>query len=543
MNKNFFTLIFLILLTLSSSAQESPRERGLATITPETVLSPVRFLASDWLEGREMGTRGGKMAGEYLSSLFGTIGLQPNGESLVVNPDSRQKLQGAQSALHPSYFQNFQALEYIPSDQHFLSVTTIKERSKTEKIFSFQADFTMNGLSGSYKIQAPVVFAGYGYADQQAGYDDFSEIDVKGKIVVRLKGMPGEGKPESEAAMKMKAGDQDLTKVKNELARSNGALAIVEIDDDRGLTKEWSVNQNLTPGTSEQEVRSRFYEKRASLLSAQNSSIPLITVTPAVAHEILPEEKSLEELKTTAAALKNISFELPGKELTLSSQTKTQLVEARNVIGKIEGRQKDKYIVIGAHYDHLGYYDGKIWNGADDNASGVSAIVNIARGMIAAGIQPEYTLIFACWDGEERGLLGSQYFLSQFKQTENILLYLNFDMIGRDASSGIPQNKVSMIYTEAFKTVADLSKKQVREYKLDLDVNYSAVEKPVSGSDNSGFAKKNIPLYWFHTGGHPDYHQATDHTELINGKKMEEIIKLSYLTIFEFATGTKLMER
>ena len=115
-------------------------------------------------------------------------------------------------------------------------------------------------------------------------------------------------------------------------------------------------------------------------------------------------------------------------------------------------------------------------------------------------------------------------------------------MIGRDAGPDVPQNKVAMIYTEAFKKVADLSKKHVREYNLDLDINYSAVEKPESGSDNSWFAKNNIPLFWFHTGGHPDYHQPSDHVEMINSKKMEAIIKLSYLNIFEFATGTKPLE-
>ena len=263
MNKILLTTILLSVCTIAASSQVSSKERGLSAINQETVLSPVRFMASDWLEGREMGTRGGQMTGDYISSLFGVIGLLPNGDSVVFNPDSRQKMSGAKSDLQTTFAQSFQVKEFTPTDNNKLTVITINGRSESEKRFTYKTDFDTNGSLANIKIKAPAVFIGYGFADHDSGYDDFAGVDVKGKIIVRLKGLPGEGFPESETEKKLKTLNVDVDKIKNELAKSSGALAIIEINEDKTLMKNWVANDKLSPATTEEEVKGKFYNKRA----------------------------------------------------------------------------------------------------------------------------------------------------------------------------------------------------------------------------------------------------------------------------------------
>lgn len=221
---------------------------------------------------------------------------------------------------------------------------------------------------------------------------------------------------------------------------------------------------------------------------------------------------------------------------------KTKTLGLRNILGIIEGENPDKIMVVGAHYDHLGKYNGHIFNGADDNGSGVVAVTTIAKAFMESGVKPKCMVIFALWDGEERGLLGSRHFIEDFEEMDKTVLYLNFDMVGRNGSPDAPGNKIAMIYTKAYQNLVETSKTHINDFNLNLDVNFSGVERPVGGSDNSGFARMDVPIFWFHTGGHTDYHKASDHVELINWQKLEDIIKLSYLNMWEFANNPELVE-
>ena len=215
-----------------------------------------------------------------------------------------------------------------------------------------------------------------------------------------------------------------------------------------------------------------------------------------------------------------------------------QKLTMRNVLGMIPGKNTKEYVIVGAHFDHLGIdpaLDGdQIYNGADDNASGVSAVLQIARAFLASGQQPERNVIFAFWDGEEKGLLGSKYFVQTCPFLSQIKGYLNFDMIGRNNKPQQPK-QVVYFYTAAHPIFGDWLKEDIRKYGLQLEPDYRAWENPIGGSDNGSFAKAGIPIIWYHTDGHPDYHQPSDHADRLNWDKIVEITKASFLNMWKMA--------
>lgn len=195
-----------------------------------------------------------------------------------------------------------------------------------------------------------------------------------------------------------------------------------------------------------------------------------------------------------------------------------QRLPLTNVMARIEGKNPNEIVVMGAHYDHLGVdplLDGdKIYNGADDNASGVSAVLQIARAFLESGVKPERTIIFALWDGEEKGLLGSEHFVLTYPDLSKIKGYINFDMIGRNNNEAKPKHVV-YFYTEAHPAFGEWLKNDVEKYGLQLEPNYRPWDRPIGGGDNGSFAKRDIPIIWYHTDGHPDYHQPSDHADQI----------------------------
>lgn len=209
-----------------------------------------------------------------------------------------------------------------------------------------------------------------------------------------------------------------------------------------------------------------------------------------------------------------------------------------NVLAYIPGKRSDEYVIVGAHFDHLGVdetlADDKIYNGADDNASGVSAVLQIARAFALSGEKPLRNVIFAFWDGEEKGLLGSKHFVQHCPFLKQIKGYLNFDMIGRNNKPEQPQHVV-YFYTAAHPAFGEWLKRDIIRYGLQLQPDYRPWDNPVGGSDNASFARSGIPVIWYHTDGHPDYHQPSDHAALLNWEKVVEITKASFLNVWNLA--------
>ncbi len=213
-------------------------------------------------------------------------------------------------------------------------------------------------------------------------------------------------------------------------------------------------------------------------------------------------------------------------------------LQMNNILSVIPGKRTDEFVIVGAHYDHLGIDNrlsgDQIFNGADDNASGVSAVLQIAKTMAETKRQPLRTVIFAFWDGEEKGLLGSKFFVEQFPQINQVKSYLNFDMIGRNNIEDQPEHVV-FFYTAKNKDFEHWLRSDIKKYHLKLKPDYRAWDNPVGGSDNSSFAQTGIPILWYHTDGHPDYHRPGDTPEKINWEKLINITKAAYLNVLKMA--------
>ena len=210
--------------------------------------------------------------------------------------------------------------------------------------------------------------------------------------------------------------------------------------------------------------------------------------------------------------------------------------EMNNILAVIPGRS-DECVVIGAHYDHLGCDSTLVgdgcFNGADDNASGVSAVLQIARAVKKCGKKPQRNIIFAFWDGEEKGLLGSIHFVKKYPFLSDIMAYMNFDMVGRGPVDN-PKH-MTYFYTESCPAFGEWLKEDMAERKFCFVPNYRAWDRPVHGSDNAPFAKKEIPIVWYHTEGHPDYHQTSDTADKIDYDKLQDITRAAYLCTWRLA--------
>lgn len=255
---------------------------------------------------------------------------------------------------------------------------------------------------------------------------------------------------------------------------------------------------------------------------------------------ILPlGESYLHEFEAVQSVARNTKWQSePDSVSAVKHKRIYRTLQLKNVLGMIPGKLKNEYVLVGAHYDHLGsdanIEDDGIFNGADDNASGVSAVLQIATAMMQHGKQPLRNIIFAFWDGEEKGLLGSRNFVHTFSEIKQVKSYLNFDMIGRNNKEDQP-NHVVFFYTAAHPAFEQWLKTDLKKHHLKLEPDYRAWENPVGGSDNGSFAKVGIPILWYHTDGHPDYHQPSDTPEKLNWEKLVDITKAAYLNVWKMA--------
>ena len=207
-----------------------------------------------------------------------------------------------------------------------------------------------------------------------------------------------------------------------------------------------------------------------------------------------------------------------------------------NILAVVPGKS-DEYVVVGAHYDHVGFgeaVDGdSCYNGADDNASGVSAVLQIAHAVKKMHRTPQRGIIFAFWDGEEKGLLGSRHFVEKCAFLSHVSAYMNFDMIGRGPVDN-PKH-LTYFYTASHPVFGDWLKEDMALRDFSFIPDYRAWEKPTGGSDNAWFAKNGIPIVWYHTEGHPDYHRPSDTADKIDYEKMLDITRAAFLCAWRLA--------
>jgi len=472
------------------------------------------------MEGREAGTKGSFIAADYVSSMMQIFGLTPFGDKR--NDQS-------------SFFQDFEILQ---SRTETSSLAFIERQAGAQSVFQLipDVDFIVSTGPNSSDAEASVVFAGYGIMATDKGYNDYKGIDVKGKIVVVLEGFPGHkdttsaawkkfGTPAAEATVSVE------TKLMN--AKRNGALALILIDADGKFEpfKEKQSNLKLLQSTMNSVKTTEDYDEEFNHSLPNDTAsqvIPCFRLGSSSAEHLMAGtgiNLTGFELKT-AQTVSPASQVLKDKTLHFEVIVKSEVLLVRNVLGWIPGKDQTKYIILGGHYDHLGTHNGQIFNGSDDNASGASGLLALAKTWAGSGIQPSCNLIFASWSGEEEGLLGSQYFVDHMNIKPNdILLYINMDMISRSVAEDTARRQLSIGTRTQDSNLREIAKKNnsklTAPFVLDLwDVTGH------SGSDYASFTAKNIPIMTFNTGLHNDYHTPRDISANADLVKMGDVLKL-----------------
>jgi hypothetical protein len=546
MKKILLTIALIYFGALSVlNAQADPKQKGLEAITLDAIRGQLEFLASDWTEGRATGEKGDYMAGDYVASMFKVFGAKPGGDQGGMSgPRMRSGNFIGPEELRQgnrTYFQNFTLIENVSTGP---TVFTIKKGSR-EMTFDEGVDYSGGRASMTSKFEAPVVFVGYGINDKSLGINEFTGIDVKGKIILRIAGFPGSNNPESAMYKKITAAKTttEINRMKTEALAGLDIAGIIEVNPGTDIAKRWGVMKdgiNLSYGESgggRTNWTSMRLEGKEVTLSPVN-----MTVTERVANYILQGSGiELNKYMTDAAAgtFRPKPIILTGVSAAIGTEVKTQRVRVRNVVAMIEGENPSEFVVVGAHMDHMGMEAGRVWNGADDNASGTVGVLMIAKAVAATGVKPKKTIIFCAWTGEEKGLLGSEYFTRYptMGKISDVKFYLNYDMIGRDAANDTEKNMAGMTFTNTYPKLEEWSKANVEKYKIGLNVSYRGNPAPTGGSDYSAFTRNQVPIIAWMAAMHPEYHQVSDHISLINWEKMHNIIKLGFLQVWDAANN------
>jgi len=472
-----FSLILLLNLTITIPAQP----QGQLSPSDERIKTHLSYLASDELEGRFPGTDGIRKAADYIENYFKSVGVQPLGST---------------------YRQHFNVSTGLKLGQHndmFFEVLIIKEGIPKEmnkpqkRSWALNSDWQPVKFSESGTVSGELVFAGYGVTDKDLNYDDYEGIDVKGKIVIILSDS-SERTPKDHFLMKYSE-----LRYKASNARDHGAAGVI-------FVKMIS------------DSASTFYPLRIDI-AGKNSGIIAVQANRTSIAKFFPKSKNLYpvELEINDKKKPN-SFSIPNITVTITTDIEDDQKETDNVVGLIPGtdpKLKDEYIVIGAHYDHLGWggvnslYMGStpmIHNGADDNASGTSGLLELAYRLKEKPIRRNVILI--AFSGEELGLLGSEYYVKNpLIPLEKDICMLNMDMIGR-----LKNNTVSLFglgtspfFEKICDTLAVLS-----------DLSITKAQDGFGPSDHASFYKHNLPVLMFITGVHEDYHKPSDKVDKIN---------------------------
>ncbi len=514
---------------------------GLEFIDESKLFAHLNYIASNHFEGREATERGHELASEYAAALFRMWGLRPVGDDLDIH--------GWQG---PSYFQKFNVIEYEHLPTSTLTIDTQQGPTQFRTDFRHETDFTIGwGVSDNMTISAPVAFVGYGLEVAEENFNELRNIDVKDKIVLLSRGVPRR----DDESLTWNQSDQRFRyanmRTRIERLREQGAAGILIVPS----YSEPDLYSQFVQNIDHHHPRfNRYYEgdepleprRRMRLADREQSGIPVFNITRAVANTILASTgKTITQIqKEIDDNLRPQSRNLNNVTASMQPRFHTRVLWTNNVVGLLEGSDpelKNEVIVVGAHYDHEGMRSGYIWNGADDNGSGTSGVLTLAHTLTTAPERPKRSILFALWGAEEKGLIGSYYFVDNpVVPLESIITKKNLDMIGRDQSrpeAGIHaadnKNQVYVTLSEQLPLLEKVTKENNELIGLDITLRVTNVTG--GGSDHAPFARRGIPVSFFFTGFHEDYHQPSDTVEKINFDKMAKIVRLAYLNLWSLA--------
>jgi hypothetical protein len=519
-----YLLIFSLGIIFSTISFAQPK---VADPEKKDFMATLGFLSSEWMEGREAGSKGSFLAADYIFSQMMQLGLKP----------------GSGVGRSQIFFQDFDIVRYKTTKSGFTLIDQVG-RNQSRKGLISDVDYVNETGPADFHFEAPLVFVGYGISASHLGYNDYSKIDVTGCIVVVLDGFPGEKDTLSPGWKKFgsKAVEEVYSeKAKQRNATGNGALAMILVSPGDGLVKlKWKqVNKSIAKSAFRQVDREDLkYEDYNYTLPGDTASIPVCWLIGEASVRLLAG--SGINLKKTAkrisARLIPESTGMKGKLIGLSAGVKAEPLFVRNVLGHIQGADTNNSIVIGAHYDHLGLRDDRIYNGADDNASGVAGMLAIAASRIKSGDKPPCNIIFAAWTAEEKGLPGSTWFVRNFDfSKQKILLNVNFDMISGSAEEDTERKVISIGLLKGTDKLKEIASSQNRTLKKPFELDLWETSGG-GGSDYAPFATGKIPVMSFFSGYHHDYRTPRDVYSKTDPVKMEAILKLANRMILEFLT-------
>ncbi len=506
-------ILFLLLLLppIQPGIARADNAAGLA-FSADSIREQITYLASDALRGRGSGEPGNEMAARFVAAEFARDGLKPLGTNHQRDPHASPDGSG--------YFQPFTFIAGRAVGRNNLLEATFDGKTQQYRIHQ---EFEPSGVSGGGKAEGEVVFVGYGIRAADAHHDDFADLDVKDKILLLLAGSPNDD-PHSPLAEFADIRRKAVT------ARQLGATALLVI----------------VPKNSDSQGQSPF-----EFANASDAGLPVLRLRRPLAEAWLHAVgKDLSALEEQANADKNVSIATGVRVRLAADVTRVKKVTA-NIAGLIEGSDpvlKYEYVVIGAHVDHLGMGGPgslaassapAIHHGADDNASGAAGVMQLARYFRAKidlqkGASPGFStnasfstvriprlkrsLVLICFSGEELGLLGSEHYVKfPLVPLDKTVAMINMDMVGR-----LRDNKLIVIGSGTAKEWDHL----LDEVNQSAGFALSRSENGFGASDQQSFYTQNIPVLFFFTGTHKDYHTPTDTADKINAPGEARVLQM-----------------
>ena len=489
----FFYLSIAAIATVDQALEVQP---DIARIEAD-----VYYLASDELEGRLAGSPGAEMAAEYISSEFSELGLLPG------------------DSIEGDYCQDFEITTSVtPGENNHLSVTS------PEGFISLgmRTDYIPVYLSADGEIEADVVFAGYGITAPEKDWDDYANLDVDGKAVLCLKGEPRMSDPDFTLGG-IYPMEYSGIRYKSMNAWRHGAAALILVTGPANIPEDGQ--DPLIPLNQ----RSAYGRSEIPVIQVSQDTLAILWSTMQAPLEMYQGEMDRH--------LMGFGAHLEGIRISLAVDLERTTVHTCNVAGIVPGSDPElaeEYIIVGAHYDHIGWgdvnskYEGEdrqIHNGADDNASGVSAVMELARMFAESPDKPSRSILLICFSAEELGLLGSQAYVdSPLVPMENTSLMINLDMVGR-ASPGDDDWPYCIVNGIASAPgLAEIVPDTTPDGVVELIKN----PNPYGGGDYMPFHSAKIPFLNFFTDVHDDYHCPSDDPETLNYPGMVSIIGVVY---------------
>lgn len=489
--KNILVLLALVIAGCTASNQQL-YDREIINKTYLT--ANLEFLASDELEGREATTRAEKISALFLASELKKYGVQELED-------------------YESYLMEFTILKTNIDTNSYI-------KSGDGMILSFPDEFIADlrksaSISGYYDI----VFAGFGITAPEFGYNDYENLDVAGKWVIVWKGEPQSSDPDFFDANYLTTYSMSDHKIDN--AKSRNAAGIILLAEDQ-LINFWDA------------YRSFFTRSAFSLMNsevADNDSFAVLYIRNQTAKKLFSEQEyEYEKIEQLTAGGHNVPKFSFNNKIFISLNKLSTNQSSYNVIGYREGEHpqlKNEYIAIGAHYDHLGVREDRIYNGADDNGSGTVAVLEVARALSETGGNKR-SVLFVFHGAEEKGLLGSRYLSDNFYLMDNIQAHINLDMVGRESVDTIYSVGSDKINPRLKNIVEETNRNTVNfalNYKFD---DSDDPHRIYYRSDHYHYARKGIPIVFFYDFMMEDYHKPGDTVDKINFEKIRKVAELVY---------------